>query len=51
MMPTGDFQTKVLKAWVEKRMGYGGHLSLSGDNVRILWDKEESTFSVSGSCY
>jgi hypothetical protein len=48
IMTPSDFQDKVLEEWIRKSHSYGS-LSLNGDKVRILWNKDENTFSVNGS--
>jgi len=45
IMTTFDFEQKVVK----ERIRGPHNLALTGDKVRILWNKEESTFSVNGS--
>lgn len=50
IMTLNDFENKVLTERIRKSHSYDS-LSLAGDKVRILWNKEENTLGVNGSYY
>jgi len=48
VMTPDEFQDKVVQGSIRASIRYS-ELILTGDKVKIGWNKEENTFSVSGS--